>query len=335
GALDAGCYSGDDRLLRALVQTLPTPLDRAQELVEVDLERREDRVGPILHLEPRLASLAPRVVDDVGGLALGQLDDLGLGRFPDGLLASLAQNAVALALCLGEHLLALLDDPAGLLDLLGNRRPHLVEDVVDLLAVDPDLVGQRDGLRVVDEVVQLVDQDKYIHRFSESTEAFGLRLERPEAALDGLRLWLRLGLRLLRRLPGLVRAENPAAAARAKRLEQLLRVALRQDHLVTVAKLRLQPVGGLARRPAGAQLLQHLVCVALAEPHVVPGSEHRFQPLAHSWGFSGVPGRPSGNISVNLRATASGTSSSTFPPKAAISFTPLEETKLTCGLAIT
>src|SRR5439155_505527 len=85
----------------ALVQTLPTPLDRAQELVEVDLERREDRVGPILHLEPRLASLAPRVVDDVGGLALGQLDDLGLGRFPDGLLASLAQNAVALALCLG------------------------------------------------------------------------------------------------------------------------------------------------------------------------------------------------------------------------------------------
>jgi len=56
---------------------------------------------------------------------------------------------------------------------------------------------------------------------------------------------------------------------------------------------------------------------------------------AHSCGFSGVPGLPSGKSSLNLRATLSGTSSSTFPPKLAISFTPLEETKLTCGLAIT
>ena len=54
-----------------------------------------------------------------------------------------------------------------------------------------------------------------------------------------------------------------------------------------------------------------------------------------SAGFSGVPGRPSGKSSRKRRATAGGTSSSTLPPKAATSFTPLEETKLYCGRAIT
>ena len=57
--------------------------------------------------------------------------------------------------------------------------------------------------------------------------------------------------------------------------------------------------------------------------------------LAHSVGFSGVPGRPFGKSSLKRCATGSGTSAETSPPNAAISFTPLDETKLTCGLAIT
>src|SRR5215212_1309410 len=164
GALDAGRDAGHDRLLRPLVEPLTAALDRREELVEVHLERREDRVGPVLHLEPRLARLAAGVVDDVAGLALGQLDDLGLRRLAHGLLARLAQDPVALPLRLGQHLLALLDDPARLLDLLGDGRAHLVEDVVDLLAVDPNLVGERHGLRVVHEVVELVDEYEDIHR---------------------------------------------------------------------------------------------------------------------------------------------------------------------------
>src|SRR5581483_1978213 len=55
----------------------------------------------------------------------------------------------------------------------------------------------------------------------------------------------------------------------------------------------------------------------------------------YSPGFSGVPGRPFGKSSLNRRATGSGTSAETSPPKTAISFTPLDETKLTLGLAIT
>src|SRR5205085_10990751 len=68
----------DDRLLRALVEPLPPALHGGQELVQVDLERREDAIGPVLHLEPRLARLATGFVDDVLRLVLGDLDDLGL-----------------------------------------------------------------------------------------------------------------------------------------------------------------------------------------------------------------------------------------------------------------
>src|SRR4051812_35461527 len=57
--------AGDDVLLGALVQPLAAALDGAQELVEVDLERREDAVGPVLHLEARLACLPASLVDDL------------------------------------------------------------------------------------------------------------------------------------------------------------------------------------------------------------------------------------------------------------------------------
>ena len=55
----------------------------------------------------------------------------------------------------------------------------------------------------------------------------------------------------------------------------------------------------------------------------------------YSVGFSGVPGLPSGYSSRKRRATACGTRSSTLPPNDAISFTPLDETKLYWGLAMT
>jgi hypothetical protein len=175
---DAVAFDGpdarDDRLLGALVQPLASAPHRAEELVEVDLERGEDAVGPVLHLEPRLAGPPPRLLDDVLGLPLRQLHDLGLRRLAHGLLAGLADQAVAFPLGLGEHLLPLLHDPACLLDLLGDRRPHLVEDVVDLLPVDADLVGERHGLRVVDEVVELVDEYEDIHGW-DGTRAAGSR----------------------------------------------------------------------------------------------------------------------------------------------------------------
>ena len=63
-------------------------------------------------------------------------------------------------------------------------------------------------------------------------------------------------------------------------------------------------------------------CLRPAERDVVLGR-------CHSAGFSGVPGRPFGNISLKRFATGAGTSAETSPPNAAISLTPLDDTKLT------
>src|SRR2546429_5636757 len=52
--------------------------------------------------------------------------------------------------------------PICLLDLLGDGRPHLVEDVVDLLAVDPHLVGEWDGLGVDRKSTRLNSSHGYI-----------------------------------------------------------------------------------------------------------------------------------------------------------------------------
>src|SRR3979411_2603133 len=108
-------------------------------------------------------SSIPRPARRAARRALRDLHDLGVRGLTNGLLARLGEEPVDLALRLREHLLALFDDPARLLDLLRDGRPHLVEDVVDLLAVDADLVGERDGLRVVHEVVELVDQNEDVH----------------------------------------------------------------------------------------------------------------------------------------------------------------------------
>src|SRR4029079_5625634 len=101
-------------LLRALVQSLPATANRDEELVEIDLEAREDPVGPVLHLDAGLPRPPASIVDDVLRLALGDLDDLRLRRLAHGLLPRLTDQPVALALRLGEHLLPFLDDPTRL-----------------------------------------------------------------------------------------------------------------------------------------------------------------------------------------------------------------------------
>src|SRR3954454_4047690 len=152
-----------DFRLFASGQPIPTALDSGSELLEVHFQGVEDVVRVVLRPEPDLALTRPRLLDDLLRLALGLPHDLFLVDQPRLLVARLLDDPLRLALGLGEHLLTLLDDPAGLLDLLGDRRPHLVEDVVDLLLVDAHLVGERHGLGVVHRVVELVDQYEDIH----------------------------------------------------------------------------------------------------------------------------------------------------------------------------
>jgi len=232
----------------------------------------------------------------------------------------------------------------------------------------------------VHEVVELVDENEYVHESSESTEeALFVTLAEKSAEEAPLllrfwwrfwlgfswrfwlglwfwlgvwlwlefglwfRLWLwlrlRFGVRSLEgKFPCLVASEDPAATARAQLLEQgprFVRVEL------DVAR-RVEPFVEHCSRgwvASNLQFLSELLRIPSRQLHTaaVASCEEALESLGlvHSPGFSGVPGRPSGNISTNLLATAAGTRPSTFPPNDAISFTPLEETKLTSGLAIT
>src|SRR5437660_4998773 len=144
-------------------QTVAPALDGGRELREVDLEGVEDVVGVVLGAEPDLALARASLLDDLVRLPLGLLDDLLVRDQAVLLVARLLQDALGLALGLRQHLLALLDDPARLLDLIRDRRAHLVEDVVDLLLVDAHLIRQRNRLGVVDLVVELVDENEYVH----------------------------------------------------------------------------------------------------------------------------------------------------------------------------
>ena len=137
-------------------ETIAAALDGREELLKVDFEGVEDLVGVVLGAEADFALAGAGVLDDLVGGALGLLGDLLVGDQAGLLLAGLADDALGLALGLGEHLLTLLDDPARLLDLLGNRRPHLVQEVVDLLAVHANLIREGHGSGVVDDIVQLV-----------------------------------------------------------------------------------------------------------------------------------------------------------------------------------
>src|SRR2546423_7816493 len=144
-------------------EPLAAALHGGDELRKVDLEGVEDLVGVVLGAEADLALTRARVLHDVLGRALGLLGDLLLAHQALLALARVLDDPFGLLLGLREHLLALLDDPARLLDLLGDRRAHLVEDVVDLLLVDPHLVSQGHGLCVVHQVVELVYQYEDIH----------------------------------------------------------------------------------------------------------------------------------------------------------------------------
>ena len=180
-----------DRLVVAAGEAVAAALHGGEELLEVDLERREDLVGVVLGAEADLALGLAGVLDDLLGGALGLPVDL-LARRSGAACWSRASLTIALglALGLGEHLLALLDDPARLLDLLGDRRPHLIEQVVDLLAIDAHLVGQRHRPRVVDQVVELVYEYEDVHKRCVKAYAvgtgraargasFGARLQAP------------------------------------------------------------------------------------------------------------------------------------------------------------
>jgi hypothetical protein len=155
------------------VQALAAALGGGDELREVDLEGAEELVGVVLGAEADVALSGPRVVDDVLRRTFGVANELMLCDELGLALARLFDDALGLVLGRGQHLVALLDDPARLLELFGDRRSRPVENVVELRLVHAHLVSQRDGLGAVDEIVQLVDQFEDVHGRSRQARTRG------------------------------------------------------------------------------------------------------------------------------------------------------------------
>ena len=128
---------------------------------------------------PRPRGASPTVVSsaswsiraDSSSRALG---DLVLQRHAALLLVRLLDDPVALGARLREQLLAVLHDPARLLDLLGERLLHLVEHLEDLVAADQHRRGQRHRLRLVHDLLELREPAGEVHQAAPSRSTSGL-----------------------------------------------------------------------------------------------------------------------------------------------------------------
>src|ERR687890_1501834 len=151
-------------LLLYALQLRTAPLHGLEKFGEVVLEVGEDLVSVVLCAEPYLALAATGVLHDLRAPLLGPLKNLFLRGYLLGLILGAADDTVALAAGLVEHRLALLDDPARLLELLRDGLAHLVYDVEGRVAIDHRRVaetGEAPGLLY--QLLQPVYQNQYVH----------------------------------------------------------------------------------------------------------------------------------------------------------------------------
>src|SRR5918992_6306830 len=135
-----------------------------EELAQVVLEVGEDLVGVVLGAEPYLALAAAGVFHDLRAPLLRPLEDFLFRGDLLCLILGAANDTVALAAGFVEHRLALLDDPAGLLELLRYCLAHLVYDVEGGIPVDHRRVAETgEAPRVLDQFFQPVYEYQYVH----------------------------------------------------------------------------------------------------------------------------------------------------------------------------
>src|SRR5919112_2291517 len=151
-------------LLLYALQLRTAPLHGLEKFGEVVLEVGEDLVSVVLCAEPYLALAATGVLHDLRAPLLGPLKNLFLRGYLLGLILGAADDTVALAAGLVEHRLALLDDPARLLELLRDSLAHLVNDVEGGVPVDHRRVAETgEAAGVLDQFFQPVYEYQYVH----------------------------------------------------------------------------------------------------------------------------------------------------------------------------
>ena len=146
--------SGD----RADRQALAPGADRLLQLVEQDLEAAEALVEEVLGLVAQPAGVGLGRLHHLAGPLLGGPHDLGALHHPLGPHPRRLEQLVGLAAGLGDELLALLEHPAGLAQLVGQALQRLLEQLDDLVAVDPRRRRQRHRRRRGDDVDRAAQQ---------------------------------------------------------------------------------------------------------------------------------------------------------------------------------
>ena len=74
-----------------------------------------------------------------------------------------SQDAIGLGVRVGEHLVAVLGQPPGGFDLIGNGHSNLIEDVQDLLLVDQRARRQRQARAAAEHLLELIEQVQDVH----------------------------------------------------------------------------------------------------------------------------------------------------------------------------
>src|SRR5215472_3256175 len=139
------------------MQSLHPPLDRGQRTAQVRLQLLQllQRVG--LSLLHDLISPLLGIAQGLLGLPLDLAQDLMLLHGSLCPLVGASSYPACLSVRLRDQALLLLDRPVGLLDLLWQVVAELVDQAQQLLFVHHHLAGEGHASRVVDQVLQPVD----------------------------------------------------------------------------------------------------------------------------------------------------------------------------------
>ncbi len=126
--------------------------DGLRQLVEEDLEAAEALIEEVLGLVAQAAAVGLGGLEDLAGPLLGGADDLGALHHPLGLDPGGFEQLVGLARVFGDELLAFLQHPPRLAQLVRQAVQRLLEQLDDLLAIDARRRRQRHVRRRGDDV---------------------------------------------------------------------------------------------------------------------------------------------------------------------------------------
>jgi hypothetical protein len=158
--VDVGVDIGDRRQRgTTFIEHRDALLDALERSDEVALEADQHADRVFVGAAADLVGIVVRPGDDPPALRLGGLGQAPLADEEGRLLLRPGDDPVGLLAGALQDALALLVDPLGLADLLGDGDPQLVDEAEGRVLVDDDVVRQRQLLAVRDQRLEALDEE--------------------------------------------------------------------------------------------------------------------------------------------------------------------------------